>query len=184
MLDDVDVSSVVKFEKTMRIKMLQLSLDLQNQLRNKVIENIGKTFGNKTKASSGYKSGRSGNLKNSVQVMQKSDFAWKLTVGSAQVPYAAIHEYGGEIRPKKAKWLTIPMDDAAIGHYAREFENLTFVLSKKKEGTAYLFSDAHLLMYLLVKKVRMPKRPYIQPACDEIFSDTNIQRTISKVWKV
>lgn len=184
MLDDVEVSGIDKFEKTMRMKMLQLSLDFQNQLRNKVIENIGKTFGKQNKGTSGYKSGRSGNLKNSVQVMQKSDFAWKLTVGSAQVPYAAIHEYGGVIEQKKAKWLTIPMADEARGHYAREFENLTFVLSKKKEDTAYLFSDAHLLMYLLVKKVRMPARPYVQPACDEIFSDTNIQRTISKVWKV
>jgi phage gpG-like protein len=184
MLDDIELKQIEVFNKTFLLKMTQLSLDLQNQLRNEVIDNIGKTFGKQTKASSGYKSGRSGNLKNSVQVIQNNKFAWKLTVGSAQVPYAAIHEYGGEIKAKPRKWLTIPMDDAAYGHSAREFDNLIFSLDAEIPGKrAYLFSDAWVLMYLLVRKVRIPKRPYVQPACDMIFSDSNIQRTIGKIWR-
>jgi len=51
-----------------------------------------------------------------------------LTVGTNLV-YAAILHFGGTIRPKRAKALTIPIAPEARGKRARDFEN-TFVLRR------------------------------------------------------
>lgn len=58
-----------------------------------------------------------------------------LRVGIAGVPYAAIHEFGGTVRAKASKWLTIPVGPAltpsgvARGP-ARSFPNLTLLVPK------------------------------------------------------
>ena len=47
---------------------------------------------------------KTGDLIGSIQVYDKA--AWSVMVGSRGVVYAAIHEFGGEILPKRAKALS------------------------------------------------------------------------------
>lgn len=86
----------------------------------------------------------------------------EVVVGT-NVAYGPIHQFGGEIRPKKAKALTIPISEIAKGKRAREFADL-FIL--KREGKAPLLvrrrgSDRIEPMYVLMKKVTLPPRPFL-----------------------
>lgn len=45
--------------------------------------------------------------------------------------YARIHEEGGEIRPRRSKWLTIPLKRFPVGTSARDHTDLQLVKSKK-----------------------------------------------------
>lgn len=52
---------------------------------------------------------------------------------------ARIHEYGCDIRAKKAQYLTIPISPKSIGKKAGEFDNLFFV--QAKSGEKFLARD-------------------------------------------
>jgi len=80
--------------------------------------------------------------------------------------YAPIHHYGGIIRPKNAKKLTIPIgltkNERRRGMKARDFEN-TFV-RKSKAGNLLIFQIQETKirpLFLLVDKVKIPKRPFM-----------------------
>lgn len=106
--------------------------------------------------------------------------------------YAAIHEFGGTIVPKNRKFLSVPINPAARGHSPGDFANLQLIPRKgkpsllvlpfgpsarvKRIGTQ-LGSRKALMgvrqaqqvrgfipMFVLVKKVDMPARPYFFPA--------------------
>ena len=84
------------------------------------------------------------------------------------VPYAAIHEYGGIIRPVRRKWLAIPLPiartAAGVSRYQtpRDVPGLRFMLSKR--GNALLVDKKGVPWYVLKKSVTIPKRPYLLPA--------------------
>lgn len=92
---------------------------------------------------------------------------------SEGVPYAAIHEFGGVIKPKKARWLTIPLDyvktKAGVPRYtAREIianpslgnlESTFFRVTKK--GNLVLFGATGkdiTPLFALKKEVRIEAR--------------------------
>jgi len=81
--------------------------------------------------------------------------------GPGEVDYAAIHHYGGTIRPKKKKFLTIPFPggpaDKRVPLRAADFAD-TFVakgiiFQKRGEDIVPLF--------ILKKSVEIPARPYM-----------------------
>jgi phage gpG-like protein len=78
----------------------EFSYDIVNEARNNIL--LG---------TSGLRS-RSGNLVKSIVVNHKQNFNrggqafFTLAAGNSRVPYAAIHEYGGVVRPAKGKYLT------------------------------------------------------------------------------
>lgn len=86
----------------------------------------------------------------------------------ADLPYAAIHEYGGVIRPVRRKWLAIPLPiaktAAGVSRYQtpRDVPGLRFMLSKR--GNALLVDKTGVPWYVLRKSVTIPKRPYLLPA--------------------
>jgi len=87
-----------------------------------------------------------------------------LFVDLTRVPYARIHEKGGNITPKRAKKLTIPLP--GVQGFARDFNN-TFI-QKSKKGNLLIFQkltgqDIRPL-FALVDRVRIPRRPYLEPA--------------------
>ena len=49
------------------------------------------------------------------------------------VTIAYVHEYGADIKTKKAKWLTIPINPKAKGKRARDFSGLFFYQPKGKD---------------------------------------------------
>jgi len=90
-----------------------------------------------------------------------------LALGFSGVPYARIHEFGGTIRPKRAKWLTIPVGPALTASGvargpARSF-NLKFVPVSKAfallVGTAGKGKKAaEAVFFVLVKSVKLRPR--------------------------
>jgi len=81
--------------------------------------------------------------------------------------------YGGTIRPKKAKALTIPLIPGAVGVRAKDYEGNLFMLKgyKKAGGTNFLFeayNDGIRAVYMLKKSVTQKPWPGALPE-DELF---------------
>lgn len=122
---------------------------------------------------------RSGRLAGSIagRVVKSSGYvAVKLTAGGGgdDVAYARIHEEGGTITPKKAKYLTIPVHESlktAVGvgrvPSARDVPGLTFAQSLK--GQPLLVHQlTGEVWYILRKRVEIPERPYMRPSLKDI----------------
>ena len=77
---------------------------------------------------------------------------------------ARIHEYGCDIRAKKAQYLTIPISPKSIGKKAGEFDDLFFV--QAKSGEKFLARDVRKgeieLLYWLTKSVKIPERSFFK----------------------
>jgi len=89
-----------------------------------------------------------------------------LVVGSWSEAAALLH-FGGVIRPKKAKALTIPISPEADGHRARDFQN-TFVLKKSDDPQriGLIMQDRGegkdpLALFVLRKSATIPARPWL-----------------------
>lgn len=89
--------------------------------------------------------------------------------------YAAIHEYGGTIRPTNAQYLTLPlpavkMKAGVVRGGARAF-NETFV-AKSKRGNLILFQrqgQEIVPLFLLTKgPIRIPARPSLAPTAERV----------------
>jgi len=98
--------------------------------------------------------GRTKSLIRSIQFQLHGD---QIAIGS-NLHYAKIHQEGGTIVPRKAKFLTIPLTNAARVLSARDFEN-TFI----RNGIIFMAreNDKPVALYKLVKQVTIPARPYL-----------------------
>jgi len=94
------------------------------------------------------------------------------TIGPVGVPYAAIHEFGGKILPKK-KFLAIPLSPVLGPDGGARAKPLDF-LGRSRFAT--LNGKLFLMVkdgdkeepYLLMKpSVNMPARPYLRPALEK-----------------
>lgn len=128
---------------------------------------------------------RSGRLRGSIagRVVKRDGYVnVMLTAGGGgdDVKYAAVHEYGAEganaIRPKKGKFLTIPVHPelktaAGVGRVpsARDIPGLTFAQSLGGQPVL-LHRLTGEVWYLLRKRVEIPARPYLAPSMKEIQS--------------
>lgn len=93
--------------------------------------------------------------------MQGSSVA-KAEIGT-NLEYAAIHEFGGVVRPKTAKYLAVP-----VGNYKgspRKHPRLK--LRKTAGGTLVMVDGSGRVQYVLKKSVEVPAQPYLRPAFDE-----------------
>lgn len=82
---------------------------------------------------------------------------------------ARVHEYGMTIKPKRAKYLTIPANKKAKGKRAREISGLFFIptgngngLLAKEKG-----KDEIEVYYILVKSVTIPERSFLRTGFDK-----------------
>lgn len=95
------------------------------------------------------------------------------TIYTSGVAYARIQEFGGLIKAKSSKYLTIPVNDQAARLRERTSTlkslNLTFVPGPHR-GVAFLYKTTKgknarsELMFVLKPTVRLPARPYLRPA--------------------
>ena len=81
--------------------------------------------------------------------------------GPGEVDYAAIHHYGGVIKPKNKKFLTIPFPggpaDTKVPKRAADFED-TFIA----KGIIFQSLEHESVpLFILVKSVTIPARPYM-----------------------
>lgn len=158
-------------------------LGLATGVRKEAISNIGKTFGKTTRQNSMGRgvAGVRGMLAGSVQVAVVGNWPG-VTIGGPGVPYAAIHEFGGKIAPVNVKYLTIPADPRYVGRRAREFDDLSFVMSG---GKAFLISRRNkVIAYVLRDKrhpVKMPPRPYLAPAMETVGNSVETAKQAYKL---
>ena len=88
--------------------------------------------------------------------------------------YARIHEQGGTITPKSAKVLAVPVSpEAKKASGPRSFSDLVFIpragkpplLARIRAGGPKRARAATMdVMYVLLKSVAIPPRPYLRPA--------------------
>lgn len=98
-------------------------------------------------------------------------------VGS-NLAYAAIHEFGGTIRPRSARALTIPISPLAARKRARDFQGAFIVktmggqaflaIKKGEEGGSGKRAERIELLYLLKKQVTLRARHYVSNALKDV----------------
>ena len=129
---------------------------------------------------------RSGRLRASISGSAMKDtrgnIVLQLQAGGRDkdVSYARIHEDGGKrgdgiIRPRNAKFLTVPISDklftgAGVQRYAsvRDVpEPLSFAQSRKGQPLL-VHQMTGEVFYILKKQVKIPRRPYLKPAVDRV----------------
>jgi phage gpG-like protein len=130
---------------------------------------------------------RTGALMNSIKKsVTKDGDAWVGTIKSEGVPYALIHEFGGVIRPKNARALTIPTDV----NRRRDGSPIMSVEDLRKTGKSFIMQGIIYMkeqrlggkgikpMFILKQSVTIPKRAYIAPAIaakqDQIMKDFGV----------
>jgi len=120
-----------------------------------------------------WQAGKPGSVKRTENV--RSPISPSITVGS-NVKYARIHEYGGIIKAKRVKYLTVPLNRRAeqmliaaggkirnipglfrIGRESGTFGGVLAIRTGKKNAKV-------VALFALRRSVRMPARPYIRPA--------------------
>lgn len=85
-------------------------------------------------------------------------------VARVNVKYGRIHNFGGTIVPKKAKFLSIPITKEAKKYSPRDYPGKLFPL--KKNDKLYLAekrgkSERVKVIYQLVKSVKIPARKFL-----------------------
>ena len=96
---------------------------------------------------------RTGNLLNSIQFdIKRMKSGFTSVIGPREVPYAAIQEFGGIIRPRKAKRLWIPL--------TRRAQRLG--PSKNKNNGLEWGRD-----FVLARRAVRKAKPYMGPALDQ-----------------
>jgi len=179
-----DISEALRNAKSdYEKKLMQYNIACAFALRKKIVDKVDSNFGGRVvgdrKITAGFRGGSSGALRNSIRVVPTAD-RLRITAGNANVPYAAIHEYGGIIQAKKAKYLTIPIADKYRARRAREF-NLIFV--DKKNTFPFLYDPVEKrVAYLLRKSVKIPARPYIRPSIKE-FIERDAEEIFNRILK-
>jgi phage gpG-like protein len=95
-----------------------------------------------------------------------------VTLGSYNVSYAAIHEFGGVIKAR-GKYLTIPANTIARqggGLRVRNYPNKLFFRGDGEKGVAFDTTkgkdDPQRIAYYLRKEVEIPARPYLRLAIE------------------
>lgn len=89
----------------------------------------------------------------------KGDHAWLV----------GIHEYGCNITPKKAQYLTVPVSPKSAGRRASEFNDLWTM--RADSGELFLCrnvgKDSFEVLYWLTKSVHIPERSFLRAGHDK-----------------
>jgi phage virion morphogenesis protein len=133
---------------------------------------------------SGKETGRtltdSGQLRRSLTVRAtRSD----VTVGS-NLTYAAIHQFGGEIRPVKGRFLSIPVTPAARDAGSpRKFPG-DLRVAQALSGQYILVNAEGVTQYLLMSKVIIPARPFLGVSDDDRTALLGVMnRYLEEAWR-
>lgn len=179
-------------------KAINAGLDAQAQvIVDQAVANIGRggdwpssSSGMDVNPPGGFPKWRTGKLARSIAHDGKSgtneakDDSFVRRVGSTMgygTGYAAIQEFGGVVRAKKGKYLTVPIGQ--LGHkYLRQYGNnmrsANLEFRKTKDGRAFLFVPSQMTkagkvkkgtgipVFRLIQSVRIPARPYLRPAAN------------------
>lgn len=87
--------------------------------------------------------------------------------GSLLAKYAAANEFGADIKPKKGKYLAIPLQPEFKGKSPKDFPDDMFDFVKRKDGKSAVLMLGNVPCFLLVTKVTIPERAFIRTALDK-----------------
>jgi len=128
---------------------------------------------------------RTGRLKGSLTHEETADTG-EISAGGGpgEVDYAAIHHFGGTIKPKKRQFLTIPFPggpaDKRVPLRAADFAD-TFVAKGiifQKRG-----EDDIVPLFILKKSVEIPARPYMYAEDADVgYLNDSIADFIARAW--
>jgi phage gpG-like protein len=96
------------------------------------------------------------------------------TLIGTNLVYAALHEYGGIVTPKNAKYLAIPVNGATGS--PRDRADLKLI--KARSGSLVLVDESGV-QFVLKDSVTIPARPYLRPAMDE-----NVEKILAEIKAV
>lgn len=110
-----------------------------------------------------------------TQLLRADDDEAVVTIADQRFP---IHLYGGTVRPREKKALTIPLHPMAKGKFVRTLEDetgLEIFRPKKKGGQpanilAAIIGDRLVPLYALVTSATIPRDPRALPPLDELAS--------------
>ncbi len=109
---------------------------------------------------------QSGELGNSLSWRERS--GGDVVEWGSHLAYARIQDEGGTIRPRRARALTIPIDDRARGKRAKDFAGLFMIpIDSGDPDTVGLLAipgtsdDDFQPLFVLRTRVDMPARPYL-----------------------
>ncbi len=135
---------------------------IKRRMRSRQIKPVGRKSGGTTLV-------ESGRLVRSINHEVRDS---EVRIGT-NVKYAQIHNEGGIIRPKTAKFLAIPLTPAARIAKPRDFDN-TFIakgiIFQKQDG------GKPIALYVLKKSVTMPKRQFLTVSPDDEQRITTVLR--------
>ena len=127
---------------------------------------------------------RTGRLRASVrnEVTRTGDrVEIRLLAGNVKLPCMATHEYGATIRPRRGKYLRIPLPpaltgagvDRRAGGSLRNDPNFAFVPARNLKGRNPLLIHVRTgkPWYVLKRQVRIPPRPTVGPAFKKMQKD-------------
>lgn len=180
-------------------KMKRIVFNICTDVQLLAIRNVDRLL-NKTRQLKKRKAGSRGSLRNSIKLKSDSRQDTAFVEAGEGLSYAAIHEFGGIIRPVQKKWLTIPVSEEAFGRTAMEVSQM--LAGKKKGGLIFKMINPSLAMlyeqtsrgkikvhFWLKKEVHMPARSYLGSAGIEIMKNQKmyvekIMGTTDTPWKV
>ena len=85
---------------------------------------------------------------------------------------AAIHEYGCNIKPKNAKFLTVPVHPDAVGKKAKEISDLFVFTAKSGEKFLAKSEGKNLVLYYwLTESVKIPERSFLRAGHDAYIDE-------------
>lgn len=97
-----------------------------------------------------------------AEISEQSSARAAVDVGT-NLEYGAIHEFGGTIKSKNAKYLAIP-----VGSYTGSpLKYSDLKIRKTGKGNLILVDAGNQVQYVLKSSVEIPARPYLRPALDE-----------------
>lgn len=160
-------------------KMKRIVFNICSDVQLFAIRNVDRLL-NKTKALKKRKAGSRGSLRNSIKLKSDTRKDLPFVEAGEGLSYAAIHEFGGIIRPVQKKWLTIPVSEEAFGRTAMEVSQMIASRKSKKgksKGLIFKMINPSLAMlyeetpsmkikvhFWLKKEVHMPARSYLGSA--------------------
>jgi len=118
---------------------------------------------------------RTGTLARETYVKDVTASGSTATVAVNTTIYGPVHEFGAVIKPRRRKWLTVPLADAltpagALRYSAPEWKDYlgkTFLV--KKDGKLFIVGRRNkklLWLFVLKKEVRIPARRWFSKAVD------------------
>lgn len=106
-----------------------------------------------------------------------------VTVGT-NLAYAAIHQFGGEIRPVNSRFLSVPVTDAAREAGSPKRFPVDLSVAQTLSGQYVLVTAEGVVQYLLLTKVTMPARPFLGVSDDDRRSVLEVTSAyLDETWK-